>query len=259
MWISVTSHAAGGGHARQVALHGALPVSDERSVTTSNSPRSHSRDGKAVLSAVRDCRDPRASGQSRCGECSTKSVATIDRSARSRPCWGPRAECDRPSRCLWSWLNHLCCCSAAVAGQTEVGRPPCEFPGDWSVVQHGIVRSVSTRYAVCQTSDSPPRRTLSSGPAREGPSTPYALERHGWATLGNFWSFPHTLLYTEPPRLAALGHVTETRETEGRRRRIFSITAAGESAGSDGRMACSASSAPADPPITMASSISFAS
>lgn len=66
--------------------------------------------------------------------------------------------------------------------------------------------------------------------AREGPSTPYELERHVRATLGNFWSFPHTLLYTEPPRLAALGLVTETRETEGRRRRVFTITAAGESA-----------------------------
>ena len=34
--------------------------------------------------------------------------------------------------------------------------------------------------------------------AREGPSTPYELERHVRATLGNFWSFPHTLLYSEP-------------------------------------------------------------
>ena len=43
--------------------------------------------------------------------------------------------------------------------------------------------------------------------AREGPSTPYDLERHVAATLGNFWSFPHTLLYSEPPRLVALGMV----------------------------------------------------
>jgi len=66
--------------------------------------------------------------------------------------------------------------------------------------------------------------------AREGPSTPYELERHVRATLGNFWSFPHTLLYTEPPRLAGLGLVTETRETDGRRRRVFAITPAGEAA-----------------------------
>jgi len=64
--------------------------------------------------------------------------------------------------------------------------------------------------------------------AREGPSTPYELEQHVRATLGNFWSFPHTLLYSEPARLAALGLAMETRETDGRRRRKFTITAAGE-------------------------------
>jgi len=63
--------------------------------------------------------------------------------------------------------------------------------------------------------------------AREGPSTPYDLERHVRATLGNFWSFPHTLLYTEPARLAAQGLATETRETGGRRRRVFTVTPAG--------------------------------
>ena len=66
--------------------------------------------------------------------------------------------------------------------------------------------------------------------AREGPSTPYDLERHVKATLGNFWSFPHTLLYSEPPRLAVRGFVTETRENDGRRRRVFTITSAGTSA-----------------------------
>jgi len=66
--------------------------------------------------------------------------------------------------------------------------------------------------------------------AREGPSTSYDLEQHVRATLGNFWSFRHTLLYSEPPRLAALGLVTETRETAGRRRRLFAITPSGMSA-----------------------------
>lgn len=66
--------------------------------------------------------------------------------------------------------------------------------------------------------------------AREGPSTPYELEQHVRATLGNFWAFPHTLLYSEPPRLAALGLVSETRETDGRRRRLFAITPAGDAA-----------------------------
>jgi DNA-binding PadR family transcriptional regulator len=63
--------------------------------------------------------------------------------------------------------------------------------------------------------------------AREGPSTPYELKRHVAATLGHFWSFPHTLLYGEPARLADLGLLSEEREEGGRRRRIFSITPAG--------------------------------
>jgi DNA-binding PadR family transcriptional regulator len=66
--------------------------------------------------------------------------------------------------------------------------------------------------------------------AREGPSTPYDLERHVRATLGNFWSFPHTLLYSEPTRLAGLGLVVEERESGGRRRRVFALTARGHEA-----------------------------
>ena len=63
--------------------------------------------------------------------------------------------------------------------------------------------------------------------AREGPSTPYELKARVAATLGHFWSFPHTLLYGEPARLAGLGLLTEEREEGGRRRRIFTITPAG--------------------------------
>lgn len=66
--------------------------------------------------------------------------------------------------------------------------------------------------------------------AREGPSTPYDLKRHVAATIGNFWSFPHALLYKEPPRLVELGLLTEEREEEGRRRRLFTITSAGTAA-----------------------------
>jgi DNA-binding PadR family transcriptional regulator len=66
--------------------------------------------------------------------------------------------------------------------------------------------------------------------AREGPSTPYDLKRHVAATIGHFWSFPHALLYKEPPRLAELGLLTEQREEGGRRRRLFSITRAGSDA-----------------------------
>jgi PadR family transcriptional regulator, regulatory protein AphA len=66
--------------------------------------------------------------------------------------------------------------------------------------------------------------------AREGPSTPYDLKRHVAATIGNFWSFPHALLYKEPPRLVELGLLTEEREESGRRRRLFTITSAGSEA-----------------------------
>jgi PadR family transcriptional regulator, regulatory protein AphA len=66
--------------------------------------------------------------------------------------------------------------------------------------------------------------------AREGPSTPYELKRHVGTTLGHFWSFPHTLLYGEPARLAGLGLLSERREEGGRRRRIFTITPAGQAA-----------------------------
>lgn len=66
--------------------------------------------------------------------------------------------------------------------------------------------------------------------AREGPSTPYDLKRHVAATIGHFWSFPHALLYKEPPRLVGLRLLTEEREESGRRRRLFSITDAGRQA-----------------------------
>ena len=105
------------------------------------------------------------------------------------------------------------------------------FLGDWSLVLqteyyvvYGTIRMMSTERLT-------PTSYLVLGLlAREGPSTPYELERHVRATLGNFWSFPHTLLYTEPARLASLGLATETRETVGRRRRVFEITPGGTAA-----------------------------
>jgi DNA-binding PadR family transcriptional regulator len=65
---------------------------------------------------------------------------------------------------------------------------------------------------------------------REGASTPYELKRHVAATIGHFWTFPHALLYKEPPRLVELGLLTEDREAAGRRRRVFSITDRGRAA-----------------------------
>lgn len=66
--------------------------------------------------------------------------------------------------------------------------------------------------------------------AREGSSTPYELKHHVAATIGHFWTFPHALLYTEPPRLVGLGLLVEERELHGRRRRLFTITEAGRQA-----------------------------
>ncbi len=63
-----------------------------------------------------------------------------------------------------------------------------------------------------------------------GPSTPYDMKRAVERSLGNFWSFPHTQLYTEPERLANSGYLDEEREEGGRRRRVYSLTEAGRRA-----------------------------
>ncbi len=66
--------------------------------------------------------------------------------------------------------------------------------------------------------------------AERGPSTPYELKAAVARSIGRFWPFPHTQLYTEPPRLAAAGLVDEEREADGRRRRRFAANAAGREA-----------------------------
>jgi PadR family transcriptional regulator AphA len=63
--------------------------------------------------------------------------------------------------------------------------------------------------------------------ALRGPSTPYDLKRFVQLSIGHFWPFPHTQLYAEPQRLAAAGLLEEAREDGGRRRRHYTITAAG--------------------------------
>src|SRR5207244_13569592 len=60
-----------------------------------------------------------------------------------------------------------------------------------------------------------------------GPGTPYDLKRWVDESIGYFWSFPRAQLYVEPARLAGKGLVTEARESEGRRRRVYRITEAG--------------------------------
>jgi PadR family transcriptional regulator AphA len=66
--------------------------------------------------------------------------------------------------------------------------------------------------------------------ALRGPSTPYELKQFVERTLGYFWPFPHTQLYTEPARLADAGLLDEAREDGGRRRRHYTITDGGRAA-----------------------------
>ncbi len=66
--------------------------------------------------------------------------------------------------------------------------------------------------------------------ARLGPSTPYDLKRAVAQSIGYFWDFPHSQLYTEPTRLAREGLLVEEREPGGRRRRVFDLTEKGRRA-----------------------------
>jgi DNA-binding PadR family transcriptional regulator len=62
------------------------------------------------------------------------------------------------------------------------------------------------------------------------PATPYDLKRFAQLSVFNFWSVPHTQLYTECARLAKAGLLSERREDTGRRRRVYRLTAAGRRA-----------------------------
>lgn len=63
-----------------------------------------------------------------------------------------------------------------------------------------------------------------------GEATPYALKQMAAATVGNFFSIPHSQLYAEPDRLAKAGHLSVRREQSGRRRKHYSLTRKGEKA-----------------------------
>jgi PadR family transcriptional regulator AphA len=63
-----------------------------------------------------------------------------------------------------------------------------------------------------------------------GPSTSYELKRAVGRSVGYFWPFPHAQLYREPARLVDAGLLEEQQESEGRRRRVYRITPAGEEA-----------------------------
>jgi PadR family transcriptional regulator AphA len=63
-----------------------------------------------------------------------------------------------------------------------------------------------------------------------GEATPYDLKRAAAATVGQFWTLPHSQLYSEPARLARAGYLTESQEQGGRRRKLYSLTATGAQA-----------------------------
>src|SRR4029079_5863679 len=68
-----------------------------------------------------------------------------------------------------------------------------------------------------------------------GSGTPYDLKQAVTLTVGNFWTFQHAQLYTETERLAKAGLLTEEREDGGRRRKTYTLTAAGRNALEDWR------------------------
>ena len=62
------------------------------------------------------------------------------------------------------------------------------------------------------------------------PATPYDLKQLAQISTNNFWSVPHTQLYTECARLAEEGLLDERQEQGGRRRRIYRLTERGRAA-----------------------------
>jgi DNA-binding PadR family transcriptional regulator len=59
------------------------------------------------------------------------------------------------------------------------------------------------------------------------PVTPYDIKQLTQLSVVNFWSLPHTQLYSECARLAEEGLLDERREETGRRRRVYRLTKAG--------------------------------
>lgn len=63
--------------------------------------------------------------------------------------------------------------------------------------------------------------------ANAGEATPYELKKMA-ARVSGLWTLRHDQLYREPERLARHGLLKEHREQEGRRRRRFRVTNAGQ-------------------------------
>jgi PadR family transcriptional regulator AphA len=61
-------------------------------------------------------------------------------------------------------------------------------------------------------------------------ATPYDLKQFAKLGVFDFWSVPHTQIYTECERLAEAGLLRERREQGGRRRRFYRLTSEGREA-----------------------------
>ena len=68
-----------------------------------------------------------------------------------------------------------------------------------------------------------------------GEATPYSLKQMAAATIGNFFSIPHSQIYAEPDRLAGAGYLSVRREEGGRRRKHYALTEKGRQALADWR------------------------
>jgi DNA-binding PadR family transcriptional regulator len=61
-----------------------------------------------------------------------------------------------------------------------------------------------------------------------GQATPYDLKQMASRTVGEFWTLPHSQLYSEPARLARADYLTEQQEPHGRRRKLYTLTPRGQ-------------------------------
>ncbi len=100
---------------------------------------------------------------------------------------------------------------------------------------YASLRAVSSPEPKPRLPEQQPRLTETSyivlGLLEQGePATPYDLKQIAQLSTNNFWSVPHTQLYTECARLAAEGLLDERQEQTGRRRRVYRLTAGGRRA-----------------------------
>lgn len=61
-------------------------------------------------------------------------------------------------------------------------------------------------------------------------ATPYELKQIVDGSVGHFWSLHRSQLHAEPARLAHAGYLTESQESEGRRRKRYALTERGHEA-----------------------------